>query len=162
MKKTAFLHSIITVAVAAILFGELARSDAGSDKEEIAAIRAESNEAIQRHDAEGIVILLDDQYQINTGSGLLSHGDREAEKENWAELFSERDDVVYVRTPTRIEVSSYLPRAAEFGDWVGNWTTENGPIEVGGSYSASWRKVDGNWKIQSEIFVTLFCNGDTC
>lgn len=103
MKKTAYLLSIVTFAVAWILFAEIARSD-----------------------------------------------------------ISKFDDVVYVRTPTRIEISSYLPRAAEFGDWVGNWTSDKGSIEVGGSYSASWRKVDGAWKIQSEIFVTLFCKGPAC
>ena len=162
MKRTADILSIITIAAASILFVEIAWSDADSDKEEIASIRAASNAAIRRHDTEGIVTSLDDQYQINTGSGMLFHGDPKTEKENWADHFSQLDDVVYVRTPTRIEVSTYLPRAAEFGDWVGNWTTGKGPIEVGGSYSASWRKVDGIWKIQSEIFVTLFCNGAAC
>jgi len=162
MKKTAYLLSLVTITVAWVLFAEIARSDIDSDKEEIASIRAASNEAIRRHDIDGIVTSLDDRYQINTGSGLLFHGDPETEKENWAEHFSQMNDVVYVRTPTRIEVSSYLPRAAEFGDWVGNWTTDKGPIEVGGSYSASWRKVDGAWKIQSELFVTLFCNGAAC
>jgi hypothetical protein len=68
----------------------------------------------------------------------------------WSAGDSDKDEIASIR------------RAAEFGDWVGNWTADKGPIEVGGSYSASWRKVDGVWKIQSEIFVTLFCNGAAC
>jgi len=162
MKRTADILSIIIIAAASIVFVDIAWSAGNSDKDEIASIRAASNKAIRQHDVEGIVASLDDPYQINTGSGLLFHGGPETEKENWAGHFSQYDDVVYVRTPTRIEVSTYLPRAAEFGNWVGNWTADKGPIEVGGSYSASWRKVDGVWKIQSEIFVTLFCNGAAC
>ena len=162
MKRTTFIVSIVTIAVAGISLAEVARSDVSSDKEEITSIRAASNAAIRRHDTDEIASSLDDPYQINTGSGLLFHGDSETEKENWSQHFAKFDDVVYVRTPVRIEVSTYLPRAAEFGNWVGNWTTDNGPIEVGGSYSASWRKVDGVWKIQSETFVTLYCNGTAC
>jgi hypothetical protein len=78
------------------------------------------------------------------------------------EIFAEFPDVLYVRTPSKIEVSTYLPRAAETGNWVGNWTAEKGRIEVGGSYFASWLKVDGSWKIQSEMFVTMYCSGDGC
>ena len=152
----------IFIIVACIGIAVAANADGASDKDTIKKIRAESNEAIRTHDVEGIVALFDDPYQITTGSGKLFHGIAEEEIDVWTEIFAQYPDVVYVRTPTRVDVSTYLPRAAENGNWVGNWTAETGPIEVGGSYSASWLKVEGRWKIQSEMFVTLYCAGDGC
>ena len=137
-------------------------SDFDSDKEAIRAIRAESNEAIKNHDAAAIVASFADSYQITTGSGQLFHDTPEIEQELWAELLAENPDVIYVRTPDQVEISSYLPRAAESGTWVGNRTSDKGPIELRGTYSASWIKVDGDWKIQSEMFVTLSCSGEGC
>jgi hypothetical protein len=137
-------------------------ADSESEKNRILKARADSNEAIRKHDADGIVALFDQTYQITTGSGKLFHDSPEKEKELWTEIFAEFPDVVYVRTPSRIDVSTYLPRAAESGDWVGNWKSETGEIEVGGSYFASWLKIDGHWKIQSETFVSLYCTGDGC
>ncbi|MDH5263081.1 MAG: nuclear transport factor 2 family protein, partial [Gammaproteobacteria bacterium] len=136
--------------------------DSESEKNRILQARAASNEAIRKHDADGIVALFDQTYQITTGSGKLFHDSPEKEKELWAAIFAQFPDVVYVRTPSRIDISTYLPRAAESGNWVGNWTTEKGQIEVGGSYFASWLMVDGRWKIQSETFVSLYCTGDGC
>jgi hypothetical protein len=54
------------------------------------------------------------------------------------------------------------PLAWETGSWVGTWTTPEGPLRTGGRYAASWREVDGEWKIRSELFVTLFCEGEGC
>jgi hypothetical protein len=155
------------VSVALIIAGCLgvavsAFPDSESAEDEILQIRAESNEAIRKHDADGVVAAFDQTYQITTGSGTLFHDSPEKEKELWTEIFARFPDVVYVRTPSRIDVSTYLPRAAESGTWVGNWTGETGSIEVGGSYSASWIKVDGRWKIQAEMFVTLYCSGAGC
>jgi hypothetical protein len=162
MPKRSFRFTSAAVLVVCLGFSVTTYADSSTDEDRIAEIRAKSNQAIQDHDAEEIVSYFDETYQITTGSGLLYHGDRETEKGNWAEHFAQLSDVVYVRTPTNIDVGSYLPRAAESGKWVGTWTSEEGPIEVGGSYSASWRKIDGHWKIQSEMFVTLYCKGDAC
>lgn len=162
MLKIDHFVSSIAITVTCLGFSAAVYSDDAAEKDTIAEIRAQSNEAILDHDVDGIASSFDETYQITTGSGLLFHGDAQTEKQNWAEHFAQLSDVVYVRTPTTINVSTYLPRAAESGKWVGTWTSDKGPIEVGGSYSASWRKVDGLWKIQSEMFVTLYCNGDAC
>lgn len=158
LKATCAILTIVTFMGIAVI----AWSDDASDKDTIIMLRAESNEAIRTHDAEGIVASFDDAYQITTGSGKLFHDTPEEEIELWTKIFAQYPDVVYVRTPIRVDVSTYLPRAAEGGNWVGNWTTDSGPIEVGGSYSASWLKIDGRWKIQSEMFVTLYCVGAGC
>ncbi len=154
--------SAIFIIVACAGVASTAFSDGASDEETIRKIRAESNAAIRAHDANGIAASFADPYQITTGSGKLYHDTPEEEVILWEELFAENSDVVYVRTPAQIEVSGYLPRAAENGNWVGNWTADKGPVEMGGSYSASWIKINGRWKIQSEMFVTLYCEGDGC
>lgn len=132
------------------------------DSEKIEAIRADSNTAIARRDVLGIVSSLASEYQITVGTGVLYQGGPEEEAVAWAATFAERKDVVYVRTPVTIEVSSYLPRAIEHGHWVGSWIASGGHKEVGGSYTASWSMRKEEWKIRSEIYVTLYCNGPGC
>lgn len=132
-----------------------------SAAEEIRSLRTQSNAAIARHDVKGVVDLLDVEYQITTGSGALSQG-RSAESEAWAAVFARAADIVYVRTPASIEVSTTGGRAAESGTWTGSWSTSAGLRKVGGRYAAHWRLVDGKWRIRSELFVTLSCAGPAC
>jgi hypothetical protein len=49
--------------------------------------------------------------------------------------------------------------AAEHGRWTGSWTDPDGTIRLTGSYYAKWRKLDGQWLIESEIFVPETCTG---
>ena len=49
--------------------------------------------------------------------------------------------------------------ASERGEWVGRWTEPDGKLEIGGTYQAQWRKVDGRWLIQGELFVPTHCKG---
>jgi hypothetical protein len=37
---------------------------------------------------------------------------------------------------------------------TGIWTAKNS-YSNGGNYSAMWRKIDGIWKLQAELFVSL-------
>jgi len=39
---------------------------------------------------------------------------------------------------------------------------KNGKLENGGQYTAAWRKTDGIWRIYSELYVGLYCNGVDC
>ena len=41
--------------------------------------------------------------------------------------------------------------AAEQGRWTARWTGQ----ESSGTYLAVWRKVTGQWVIESELYVTL-------
>jgi hypothetical protein len=150
------------LAVAALLCVVVAPPMLGqSAADQIRSLRTQSNASIVRHDVKGVVGLLDVEYQITTGSGTLSQG-RSAESEAWAKEFARAANLVYVRTPTSIEVSSSGGRAAETGTWTGSWSTPAGLRKVGGRYAAYWRLVDGNWRIRSELFVTLSCAGPGC
>ena len=147
--------------LALLLSAGPAGSQGASDVSAIRAARAASNEAIARHDAEAIVSRFDSEYQITTSLGQMSQG-ADGEIESWKRLFSQRPDVVYVRTPEDVEVSRKYPLASEAGTWLGTWTTGEGPVRTGGNFMAMWRKVDGEWKIRAELFVALYCNGGGC
>ena len=132
-----------------------------AEVEAIKAVRAESNQAIARQDSDAIVSFFDEEYVITTGSGVIETG-RDAQVGSWREHFDQFPDVVYVRSPAEVTVSEGDSRAIEIGAWVGTWTAEEGPQEIGGRYTAYWRNVDGIWKIRSELFVTLYCEGTDC
>ena len=127
----------------------------------IRSLRTQSNAAIARHDVKGIVALLDVEYQITTGSGSFFQ-DRSADSTAWAMEFARAADLVNVRTPTSIDVSSSGSRAAEIGTWTASWSTPAGLRKAGGRYAAYWSLVNGSWRIRSELFVTLSCTGPGC
>ena len=147
--------------LALLLGANPAGSQAQADEAAIRAARAASNEAIARQDAEAIVAFLDSEYQITTSVGRMSQGTAE-EVSAWNDLFAERPDVVYVRTPEEVEISRDYPLASESGSWIGTWTGADGPVRTGGDYHAMWRYTPGGWKIRAELFVALFCEGDGC
>jgi len=155
-------------ALWAILIGAqffMPNAYAESDEAAIRAERAATNASIAAHDADAFAAFFEDDYIITYGSSGKELN-RPQEMESIHQMFRERPDVLYVRTPTVIEISSALPLAMEQGTWVGTWTDENGAVEYSGSYAAGWRKTDGTdgpkWKIHSELFVTLSCTGADC
>ncbi len=70
--------------------------------------------------------------------------------------------IVYQRIPNEVEVSAQWPLAFESGVWEGREGTSNGPVIIGGRFSAQWVKRDGRWLIRSEVFVALTCAGAGC
>lgn len=132
-----------------------------NDAETIRSIRAQSNEAIARHDAASVGSFLAEDYVITISTGAIERS-REEHIDSFAAHFEQYPDVVYVRTPTTISTSESYPLAIEHGAWVGSRTTTNGKLENGGEYTAAWRKTDGVWKIYSELFVALYCRGEDC
>lgn len=135
--------------------------EAGDDVDAIRDQRAKSNEAIVQHDADGIGAILDDDYVITISTGLIERSKGEHLR-SFAEHFEEFPDVVYVRTPGTITLSEVYPLAIEYGTWVGRRTTAGGPLEIRGEYTAAWRKTDGTWRVYSELFVGLSCEGADC
>lgn len=151
---------ITTVATIIVTAGSPLFAQEGSDEEQIRIERARYNDAIADHDVRGIVSFHDEEYQVTTSLGQLEQGRDDAAA--WEQLIATREDVVYVRSPESIEVSRDYPLAAEVGTWVGTWSTIDGQVRTGGRFSAMWRKVDGDWKVRSELFVALYCEGIRC
>jgi ketosteroid isomerase-like protein len=151
----------IAVATAIFAIASIAMAQSDLDIGQIRDVRAAYNDAIARHDVPDIISFFDEEYQITTSLGQLSQ-DRDGEAADWRELFASRQDLLYVRSPESIEISEDYPLAAEIGTWVGTWSTNQGPVRTGGRYTAMWRQVDGTWKVRSELFVALYCDGVSC
>jgi len=122
-------------------------------EDQIAIIRAQrtaSNTAITKHDVEGISkYWLPDFVQVRGNATFLVGKDNVAA--SWMELFRSNPEVAYIRTPTEIQISYNDTLAWETGNWKAIKS-----YSKGGNYSAMWRKVKNEWKLQAEIFVSLF------
>jgi len=161
----ASMRSIQLVAVLFVFIGLVATtlglSQSKTDEVLIREARARSNAAIKAHDIRAIVAELDSSYHITAGSGSFLES-RDAMGEGFRSRFAEFSDAVYVRTAQTVKVAESGLLAFESGDWQGSWMMPAGPLRTGGSYAASWSRASGAWKIRSEVFVTLFCNGSGC
>lgn len=107
------------------------------------------NQAIERHDVDGIAEFLREDYTIVRGNAMLESG-KAAVIAAWKTLFAGNKEVYYVRTPSTITISSNDSLAWETGSWKAHHSYSRG-----GNYSAMWRKTDKVWKLQAELFVSL-------
>ena len=129
---------------------QFAYSQNQNDEELIRKARQSSNEAIAKRDVEGITKFWLDDYVVIRGSGVIEHG-KETNKTNWRRIFKETPKTYFERISTEIIISKNNPDMAwESGVWKGFNT-----YSKGGRYSAQWKKKDGEWKIQAELFVAL-------
>jgi ketosteroid isomerase-like protein len=112
----------------------------------IRARRRLTNRLIAAKEAQRLrPFFVSDARLIPGGGGLILGAD--AIVEAFAAQFREPGFTAYVRTPDRVELDAMGDRAAETGRWTGNG--------MSGAYMASWRKVTGQWVIESELYVTL-------
>ena len=65
--------------------------------------------------------------------------------------FADPSFVTYLRTTQSVTLAADGNRAAEAGTWLATW--KDG--EASGPYLAAWKKVVGQWVIESETFVTV-------
>jgi ketosteroid isomerase-like protein len=133
-------------------------SQMSTDETAIRAARARSNAAIAKHDLPGITAHWMPDVHIVTSTSAQGAG-REVNGQRMADQFTRRPDTVYVRTPATIDVLASWTVASERGEWTGRWSEPDGVVEIGGTYLAQWRKVDGVWLIQAELFVPTQCKG---
>jgi ketosteroid isomerase-like protein len=121
-----------------------------SEEELIRKARQASNEAIARKDAEGISMFYLDDYVIIRGSGVIERS-KEESKASWKQIFREAPETYFKRIPSEIIISKNNSDLAwESGEWKGFNT-----YSKGGRYSAQWKKKNGEWKLQAELFVAL-------
>jgi ketosteroid isomerase-like protein len=136
---------------------DLSRAQPG-DEQLIREARARSNQAIAAHDLAGIARVWMENVHVVSSTSAQTAG-RAANQERMAQQFKNRPDTIYVRRPTAIDVYAPWAVASENGEWTGRWTEPDGTLEIGGRYQAQWRKVDGQWLIQAELFVPTRCTG---
>lgn len=142
-----------------VVFGQAAvRADSTADVRAIVASRARSNAAIARHDTAGIAREMMPDVTIVSSTSTMGTG-VVANVSRMAAQFARRPDTRWVRSPDAIAVFDAWGVASERGHWVGTWTEPDGPLVIRGSYEAQWRRQDGTWRIQGELFVPLRCEG---
>ena len=134
-----------------------ARQQSG-DEQLIREARARSNTAIRGHDPAAMARLWMDDVHVVRSTGAQVAG-RERNQQRMAQQFATRPDTIYVRKPSAIDV--YLPWAvaSERGDWTARWTEPDGIVDMAGTYMAQWRRIDGMWLIQAELYVPTRCAG---
>ena len=154
------LRVIVAVALAACSRAPAVSGD-GADRATSSAVRAARerfNAAIASRDTTTIAALLLPSYHIVTGRSAQGHGVAE-EAGAWREMFADTT-LLYVRRTREVRANPAWGIAEELGDWTGRLTAPDGPVRVGGSYAAKWqRDTGGSWRLQSEVFTTLHCEG---
>jgi ketosteroid isomerase-like protein len=124
----------------------------------IRSARERFNGAIASRDTATIAALLLPSYHLVTGRSVQSHGIAE-ETAIWQGMFAD-STLLYVRRTREIRANPAWGLAEELGDWTGRLTAPDGPVRVNGSYAAKWqRDTRGAWRLQSEVFTTLRCEG---
>ena len=128
------------------------------DEQMIREARARSNAAIAAHDPVAMARLWMDDVHVVRSTGSQVAG-RERNQERMAQQFATRPDTIYVRQPSAIDVYGPWAMASERGEWTGRWTEPDGTVDMAGTYMAQWRRVDGRWLIQAEVYVPTRCTG---
>ena len=133
-------------------------SQQSQDEQLIREARARSNTAIRARDPAAMARLWMDDVHVVRSTGAQVAG-RERNQQRMAQQFATRPDTIYVRQPSTIDV--YLPwdMASERGDWTARWTEPDGTVDMAGTYMAQWRRINGVWLIQAEIYVPTRCTG---
>ena len=129
--------------------------------EKVRAQRQVFNQAIAEKDLQSIESVLDKNVLLLTGTDSDLYSGVDAQLAIWRDDFSREDRAVYKRTPGCIRVSPVAPVALEYGTWRGEKVNAAGDFAAG-SYAAKWRKANGRWRLESEIFATEACNGGFC
>ena len=123
-----------------------------NDSMAIRSNRAASNNAIAKHDVNGIAkYWLDDFVQV-IGRGVYQTG-KDSIIASWKALFNSNPEISYIRSPKEIVISDNDTLAWEQGQWVGIHS-----YSKGGNYAAMWIKRRGKWMLKAELFVSLEAN----
>jgi ketosteroid isomerase-like protein len=153
------LRLSMTAALAFLVGQSGVQGAPASDGAAIKQVRLAQNAAIAAHRIDEIASYWTDDVSICRALGAQLSG-----KAAYRQLFVEDDPknpnvIVYVRTPNDIEVSSHWELAFETGVWSGHIGSAEGPVALGGRYSAQWVKRNGHWLIRSEVYVALNAAG---
>ena len=153
--------AVLVLAPPTAVEAKAATHGAAQAERQIRAQRAAFNRAIAIGNIKAIAAILADNVQLITGTDSMLFAGKAAQLAIWTEDLRGRSRGIYVRTPTRIRVSSIRPMALETGHWRGV-DTASAKDWAAGDYVAKWRRFDGSWKIESETYLTTTCGGSYC
>ena len=146
------------VATSYFLANPVHASQQSKDEQLIRETRAKSNAAIRAHDPVAMARFWMEDVHVVRSTGSQVAG-RESNQQRMSQQFASRPDTIYVREPSAVDV--YLPwaMASERGNWTARWTEPDGVVDMAGTYMAQWRRIDGVWLIQAELYVPTRCAG---
>jgi len=124
-------------------------------EDRIRAVREASNIALKALDEEANFKFLTNDVLITTGNGTLLSG--KDELKSYIESVADEKPMFWIRIPDEIIVNEDSKLAWEAGVWHGYYAedpNEESPV-YRGNYAAQWVLISGEWKIQSQLFVTL-------
>lgn len=123
-----------------------------ADVAKIRSLRLENNRAIAAHDVALMHRSWAPNIRLIVSDGTVYSGAAALGRSYMQEEFKDPRFVAYVRRPLNITIDADGVRAAEYGQW----TAINKPPEKvrSGSYLASWRKFDKDWKIVYEAYAS--------
>ena len=151
--------AFVFVACAAYCGSDLgAARQQSTDEQMIRDARARSNAAIAAHDPVAIGRVWMENVHVVTSTSVQATG-RELNQQRMTRQFTNRPDTIYVRRPTAIEVYPQWAIASERGEWTGRWTEPDGALVIEGTYLVQWRKIEGQWLVQAELYVPTRCRG---
>ena len=116
----------------------------------IRARRKLTNKLIAAHEAQRLRPFFAADVKLIVGDGGLILG-LDAVINAFSGQFADPSFGTYLRETERVDMDAAGTRAAEAGRWTATWSTET----MAGTYLAVWRKVTGQWVIESELYVTL-------
>jgi ketosteroid isomerase-like protein len=132
----------------------------------VRAQRAAFNAAIAAKDLEAVAATTRESVVLVTGTASEVFTGREAQVSLWQKDFENPRRAVYVRTTDCVRVSEVFPVALESGHWRGEREGQADKPDArgftAGTYAAKWRRIDGTWLLEAEIFATEACGGDFC
>lgn len=134
-----------------------AQTSKEKDIELIKSARRASNEAIKKHDPEGIAKPMTEDIVSVFGNGHTYLG-KDSIMSVFKQRFATMPDLVFVRVPLAIRISNNDTLAWEKGSWKGFRTDRKTVSTAGGNYAAMWCKRNGVWKTRSELYVALTSN----
>lgn len=122
--------------------------------------RARSNAAIAARDTSTLVAMVSPSYHSVSSRNAHTSGP-DGVRAQWRNQFTAHADVRYVRTPTAVRVFAPWQMAEENGTWAGRWAEPDGQVEIRGAYTAKWRRLDGMWLLEAEVFTPHSCTGSS-
>lgn len=141
-----------SIIIGLFLFFGLTLTYSQSDKEQILALREDSNMALKENNLEKVLSFLTEDVLLTSGHGNLKSG-KKAIREYTSQ--GDLDKYYWLRTPIETEVNEKRGIAWETGTWKVYDRNENRQSQIGGKYSAMWTNETGSWLIKSQLFVTL-------
>lgn len=126
----------------------------------VRAARARSNRAIAARDTLALVAIASPSYHSVSSRNAHTNG-RDGVLLQWRNQFTSHPDVSYVRTPKSVQLFAPWEMAEETGTWIGRWSESDGRVTIRGNYTAKWRRIDGTWLLEAEVFTPLSCAGSS-